>query len=135
MSQFQSRLKSLLILLVGLLMAGCAFGSSPEFQHWLLVGLGVAGVLLGAWRLYGSNLLKERRNKALRDEVDTFLELVRQVYSLFQTAHNGCPYPWHDKTLNTLKTTMHDSVERMVEIAENGGEPADVEDKTHTAAA
>ena len=134
MSQFQSRLKSLLILLVGLLVVGGAFGSSPQFQQWLLMGLGVAGVLVGAWRLYGPNLRKERRNKALRDEVDSFLELVRQVHALFQTAHDGRPYPWHDKTLNGLRTTMHDSVERIVEIAETG-EPADRQDNAHTAAA
>lgn len=134
MSKLHYRLKSLGIMLAGCTIIGLAFCSSPELQNWLLIGLGIVACFVGGWQLYGRNFVKERRNKVLRDEVESFIELVRQVHSLFQTSLHGRPYPWHDAALSTLTATMHESVERMIEVAETG-ELAEAVDQTKTAAA
>ncbi len=124
MPQLLSRLKCLFALLAGLAVVACATRGTAQLQQWLLICVGMAGILGGAWYLYAPSRLTPRRQRALRNEVDVFIDLVRQLHALFQTAREGRIYPWHDDTLQTLKTKMHEAVERIAWVAEAGEEIA-----------
>lgn len=117
MLQIQTRAQGIFILVGGLGLVLCALVDTPQLQQLFLICLGSIGLIAGGWSLYAPRLLKARQYKALRDEVDSFLDLVRQLHDLMRTAADNTPYPWHDEIFNALKTEMHDSVERMTEVA------------------
>ena len=117
MLQIQSRAQGIFILLGGLGLVICALVDTPQLQRLFLICLGVIGLIAGAWSLYAPRLPKARQFRVLRNEVDTFLDMVRQLHALIRSAEENTPYPWHHQTCDNLKTAMHDSVERMAEVA------------------
>lgn len=98
--------------IVGTLVIMSSFLLSENPLAWyasVIIGLEV--VLIGSW--YASNpiLTSERRNPGLRDEVDRFMDLVRRL--------NRAPA----EELQQVRAAMLESVERMVEVVGEEGNP------------
>ncbi len=86
------------------------------FRFAVIVAVGIAMVVVGSWRLFYSFLPDERRFTALREEVNAFLEIVRQLNSVAYAARQEA-HVWYPQAIQDLKAAMHDGVERMAEVA------------------
>jgi len=82
----------------------------------IVVLLGVLLIEAGVWKLTSPLLPSERRYTELRDEVDRFIGLVRQLNTEALTAH-GTDSADDWARVEGVKQTMHAAVERMVELA------------------
>ncbi len=87
-----------------------------SFRFAVIFGVGLAMLMVGAWRVFYSLLPNERRFTALREEVDTFLETVRQLNAVAYAARQEA-HIWYPQAIRDLKTSLHDGVERMADIA------------------
>ena len=95
---------------VGLVLT--AFFFLQDFIHWYaVVAVGLVVAVLGF--LYGMNpfLTSERRQPDLRDEVESFISLVRQLSEVSHSLNGD---------MERIKSDMHESVERMASLAGNG---------------
>ncbi len=63
-----------------LLVLGMMIFAQASAMQSLFVLLGLLLVELGVWRVASSLLPNARRNQPLRDEVDQFIKLVREMY-------------------------------------------------------
>ncbi len=63
-----------------LLVLGTALFTGASVMQTLMVLFGLLLVQLGVWRVAGALLPDARRNQPLRDEVDQFIKLVREMY-------------------------------------------------------
>ncbi len=86
------------------------------FRSAVIFGIGLAMILAGLWRVLYSLIPNERRFTALREEVDTFLESVRQLNAVAYAARQEA-HIWYPQAIRDLKASLHDSVERMADIA------------------
>lgn len=86
------------------------------FRFAVIVGVGIAMVVVGSWRLFYSFLPDERRFTALREEVNTFLETVRQLNAVAYAARQEA-HVWYPQAIQDLKAALHDCVERIAEVA------------------
>jgi hypothetical protein len=94
---------------VGIVLSSFLFLTDPYLWYWTVaVGLVVA-VLGFAYGLFPF-LTNQRRYHGLRNEVDAFVDLVRDL----NTAALGQK---GDEDFERLKSAMHDSVERMGDLA------------------
>lgn len=105
------------------------------FRFAVVFGLGLAMVIVGSWRVFYSMLPNERRFTALREEVDAFLDLVRQLNAVAYAARQEA-HVWYPKAIQDLKASMHDGVERMADVAgvPEAMELAEAADQTGTQA-
>lgn len=76
--------------------------------HVLLLAFGVLLIYVGTWRLVG-RLLHRRMNKVLREEIDAFIKLARDLYSHRTNADA-------ERLLQT-KAALRESVERIISAA------------------
>ena len=89
------------------------------------LGLISAGLLVmqaGVWYMANPLLTSERKNTALRSEVDAFIGLVRALDQHAARADAS-------EELEQVRASMHASVDRMTELA---GAPAQTDDKIET---
>ncbi len=86
------------------------------FRSAVIFGIGLAMILAGLWRVLYSLIPNERRFTALREEVDTFLESVRQLNAVAYAARQEA-HIWYPQAIRDLKASLQDSVERMADIA------------------
>ena len=83
-----------------------------------LIGAALLIMQAGVWYMANPILTSERRYTALRDEIDRFIALVRE---LNRAAVDGQPQP----ELDRLRQRMHDSVDKMGAVAgESARQPA-----------
>ncbi|WP_143301283.1 hypothetical protein [Candidatus Entotheonella palauensis] len=87
-----------------------------EVRFPLVFGVGLTMIVVGAWRVFYSLLPNERRFTALREEVDVFLETVRQLNAMAYAARQEA-HVWYPQAIQDLKASMHDGVERMADVA------------------
>lgn len=85
----------------------------------LLVLLGILLIEAGVWKLSNPFLPTERRFNELRQEVDQFMELVRELNTAGIEARKDDDAAAWARFENTL-ATMHASVERMAGAAGRG---------------
>ena len=76
--------------------------------HVLLLALGAMMIYVGTWRFTG-RLLHRRANQALRGELDTFIDLVRQLYSSRSSGDSA--------SIHQTKTNLRASLDRIIEAA------------------
>jgi hypothetical protein len=76
--------------------------------HVLLLAFGVLLIYVGTWRLVG-RLLHKRMNILLREEIDTFITLARNLYS--HRTHSD------SARLHSTKAALRESVERIISAA------------------
>jgi hypothetical protein len=76
--------------------------------HVLLLAFGVLLIYVGTWRLVG-RLLHRRMNLLLREEIDTFITLARDLYT-HRTASDSA-------RLHSTKAALRESVERIISAA------------------
>lgn len=76
--------------------------------HVLLLAFGVLLIYVGTWRLVG-RLLHRRMNKVLREEIDTFITLARNLYSHRTNADAA--------RVHQTKGALRESVERIISAA------------------
>ncbi len=70
-----------LVIYVGVLLAlGMMIFAEASVMQTSLVIVGLLLVELGVWRVASALLPNARRNQPLRDEVDQFIKLVREMY-------------------------------------------------------
>lgn len=85
---------------------------TQPYQQMALAGVGFVVIVIGSWRLYDPLLPSKRLYSALRQEVDDFLDLVRQLnresVKLKQT-----PSEASLDVLKDLQTAMHDAIDRI----------------------
>ena len=75
-----------------------------------LIGTGLLVMQAGVWYMANPLLTSERHNTVLRQEVDRFIGLVRQ---LDRAKVDDTPH----EELTQLRASMHESVDRMSELA------------------
>ena len=63
-----------------LLVLGTMVFTEASVMQTLMVLFGLLLVQLGVWRVASALLPNARRNQPLRDEVDQFIKLVREIY-------------------------------------------------------
>jgi hypothetical protein len=81
-----------------------------------VVTLGILLLEVGTWKLAHQLLPSERMYHALRVEVDQFIALVRRLNTAaLQVKAHHVPEP--HQALEELRATMHQVVERMVQVA------------------
>ncbi|MGD2216768.1 MAG: hypothetical protein PVJ64_08425 [Gemmatimonadales bacterium] len=76
--------------------------------HVIILAFGVLLIYVGTWRLVG-RLLHRRMNKVLRDEIDTFITLARNLYSHRTNSDSA--------RLHQTKAALRESVERIISAA------------------
>ncbi len=81
----------------------------------VIFGVGLTMLLVASWRVFYSLLPNERRYTALREEVDAFLEIVRQLNAVAYAARQEA-HVWYPQAIQDLKASMHDGVERMADV-------------------
>lgn len=86
------------------------------FRFAVSLGVGLAMVLVGCWRVCYALLPGERRFMALREEVNAFLESARQLNAIAYAARQEA-HVWYPQAIRDVKASMHDSVERMSDVA------------------
>ena len=83
------------------------------------MGLVVGGLLLveiGVWTCAQRMLPSERKFRALRAEVDVFMQLVRQLNTAAM-AVKETPSHEHQETFEDVREAMRQAVERMADVA------------------
>ena len=86
------------------------------FRFAVIFAVGLMMMLAGLWRLLYSLMPDQRRFTALREEVDTFLDSVRQLNAVAYAARQEA-HIWYPQAIRDLKTSLHDGVERIADIA------------------
>ena len=81
-----------------------------------VVGLGMLLIEVGVWKIPHQLLGTGRKYVALRNEVDHFLSLVRQLNSA-ATALRVDDSPKNREALQEVPEAMHQAVDRMVQVA------------------
>jgi hypothetical protein len=76
--------------------------------HVLLLAFGVLLIYVGTWRLVG-RLLHRRMNIVLREEIDTFISLARDLYSHRTNSDSA--------RLHQTKAALRESLERIISAA------------------
>jgi hypothetical protein len=76
--------------------------------HVLLLAFGVLLIYVGTWRLVG-RLLHRRMNIVLREEIDTFISLARELYSHRTNSDSA--------RLHQTKAALRESLERIISAA------------------
>jgi uncharacterized protein YjeT (DUF2065 family) len=100
--------------IVGVTIVLSSFLFLRDFFWWYItVALGLVVALLGF--VYGVNpfFTSERRHHALRKEVDDFIRLVRRLNTAVLAEESG-------EEVERVRAAMHDSVERMADLAGQG---------------
>ncbi len=116
MRKLRKFLQAVLPLLGGVLLLYSAVAVPSLQRQFVILGIGFAVLLLGAWRLFHWLLPNEREYVALRSEVDEFLALVRQLNTSSIEAKTK-PASRHFQAIQDLQQEMHVSVDRMVGLA------------------
>lgn len=98
---------------VGIVLSSFLFLTDPYLWYWTVAAGLVVAVLGFAYGLFPF-LTNQRRYHGLRNEVDAFVDLVRDL----NTAALGQK---GDEDFERLKSAMHDSVERMGDLAGREG--------------
>ena len=88
---------------------------SPRSQV-ALVGLGMVLIQLGVWKTAHRILPDRRRFLALRNEVDQFMKLVRQLNKVGLAVKEDNS-PENRLALENVQATMQQSVQHMAEVA------------------
>jgi hypothetical protein len=95
----------------------------------LVVLVGVLMIEAGVWKLTNPLLPSERRYNALRDEVDRFIGLVRNLNAEALVARRSdSPSDW--ARVDSARKAMHESVDHMVTLA--GREEGQIETSLDT---
>ncbi len=96
----------------------------PEIVPQLVgIALGTTIILVGTWNLYHAFFPNERQNLALRQEVDEFLDMVRQLNAMSASRLSD------PEAIEMLVEAMHASVDRMRTVTCHQGADTDVEMK------
>ncbi len=76
--------------------------------HVLLLAVGILLIYIGSWRLTG-RLLHRRLNTTLREEIDNFIALTRELYSHRTDGDSAA--------VHETKAALRDSFERILNAA------------------
>jgi uncharacterized protein YjeT (DUF2065 family) len=98
---------------VGIVLSSFLFLTDPYLWYWTVAAGLVVAVLGFAYGLFPF-LTNQRRHHGLRNEVDAFVNLVRDLNTAALVQEG-------DDDFERLKSAMHDSVERMGDLAGREG--------------
>lgn len=113
------------VLGIGLVLAGVVFFAGNLFLQLSVAVVGLLLIQVALWKLASPVLPSERRYNALRDEVDSFIALVRRLNrATLETASE--PTPANRARLLQIRDEMLESVKRMEAVAGRTGD--DVEE-------
>ena len=97
-----------------------------------IVMVGIVLIEAGVWKLAHQFLPNDRQFHALRDEIDTFIGLSRQLNELALTMREEDSIE-HRRTFNNLQTSMHEVVDHIASVAGKTSAELAVESETSAA--
>lgn len=102
---------------MGLVFGGVIMYLENDLVKIAAVTGGAFVFVMGFWYRFNPFLTSERRYGTLRHELDAFIGLVRRL-------HGAAISPRDEAKLASMKTEMHASVDRLVELADKAPPPA-----------